>query len=150
METLRECYHIFSQFVLGKTVDSFIIGWICFFLMTILRLPFTPIVSLIVGITNMIPYFGPFIGAVPGIVLILVNLPTKNSPPGRHGQEGCFQSISFTIPAAWRSVLEIQRSESENLLGFCHIPQILPSGTWRLLLRSPPLHPAPTERIRRF
>lgn len=86
----------------------------------------------------------------PGIVLILVNLPTKNSPPGRHGQEGCFQSISFTIPAAWRSVLEIQRSESENLLGFCHIPQILPSGTWRLLLRSPPLHPAPTERIRRF
>ena len=83
-------------------------------------------------------------------ILILVNLPTKNSPPGRHGQEGCFQSIRFTIPAAWRSVLEIQRSESENLLGFCHIPQILPSGTWRLLLRSPPLHPAPTEHIRRF
>ena len=72
METLRECYHIFSQFVLGKTVDSFIIGWICFFLMTILRLPFTPIVSLIVGITNMIPYFGPFIGVIPGIVLILM------------------------------------------------------------------------------
>ena len=86
----------------------------------------------------------------PGIVLILVNLPTKNSPPGRHGQEGCFQSISFTIPAAWRSVLDIQRSESENLLGFFHIPQILPSGTWRLLLRFPPLPPAPTERIRRF
>ena len=77
METLRECYHIFSQFVLGKTVDSFIIGWICFFLMTILRLPFTPIVSLIVGITNMIPYFGPFIGAVPGIVLILMVDPIK-------------------------------------------------------------------------
>lgn len=77
METLRECYHIFSQFVLGKTVDSFIIGWICFFCMTILRLPFTPIVSLIVGITNMIPYFGPFIGAVPGIVLILMVDPVK-------------------------------------------------------------------------
>lgn len=77
METLRECYHIFSQFVLGKTVDSFIIGWICFFAMTILRLPFTPIISLIVGITNMIPYFGPFIGAVPGIVLILMVDPIK-------------------------------------------------------------------------
>ena len=77
METLRECYHIFSQFVLGKTVDSFIIGWICFFLMTILRLPFTPIISLIVGITNMIPYFGPFIGAVPGVVLILMVDPIK-------------------------------------------------------------------------
>lgn len=45
--------------------------------MTILRLPFTPIVSLIVGITNMIPYFGPFIGAVPGIVLILMVDPIK-------------------------------------------------------------------------
>ena len=77
METLRECYHIFSQFVLGKTVDSFIIGWICFFCMTILKLPFTPIISLIVGITNMIPYFGPFIGAVPGIVLILMVDPIK-------------------------------------------------------------------------
>lgn len=86
----------------------------------------------------------------PGIVLILVNLPTKNSPPGRHSQEGCFQSIIFTIPAAWRSVPDILRSESENLLGFCHIPQTLPSGTWRSLLRFPPLHPAPPVRIRRF
>ena len=45
--------------------------------MTILRLPFTPIISLIVGITNMIPYFGPFIGAVPGVVLILMVDPIK-------------------------------------------------------------------------
>lgn len=74
METLRECYHIFSQFVFGKAVDSLIIGCICFIAMSIFRFPFTPIISLIVGITNMIPYFGPFIGAVPGVILIfLVN-----------------------------------------------------------------------------
>ena len=39
----------------------------------------------------------------------------------------------FIIPAAWKSVLDIQCSESENLLGFCHIPQTLPSGTWKSL-----------------
>lgn len=74
MKTLRECARIFSQFVFGKAVDSFIIGCICFVTMMIFRFPFTPIISLIVGVTNMIPYFGPFIGAVPGVILIfLVN-----------------------------------------------------------------------------
>lgn len=72
METLRECYHIFSQFIFGKAVDSLIIGCICFIAMSIFGFPFTPIISLIVGITNMIPYFGPFIGAVPGVILIFL------------------------------------------------------------------------------
>lgn len=72
METLRECYHIFSQFIFGKAVDSIIIGCICFIVMSIFGFPFTPIISLIVGITNMIPYFGPFIGAVPGVILIFL------------------------------------------------------------------------------
>lgn len=72
METLRECDHIFSQFVFGKAVDSIIIGCICFIVMSIFRFPFAPIISLIVGITNMIPYFGPFIGAVPGVILIFL------------------------------------------------------------------------------
>lgn len=102
------------------------------------------------SVPEPVPAFRSVPCGSPGIVLILVNLPTKNSPPGRHGQEGCFQSISFTIPAAWRSVPDILRSESENLLGFCHIPQILPSGTWKSLLRFPPLPPAPTAHIRRF
>ena len=72
METLRECYHIFSQFIFGKAVDSLIIGCICFIVMSLFRFPFAPIISLIVGITNMIPYFGPFIGAVPGVILIFL------------------------------------------------------------------------------
>ena len=64
MDTLKECNDIFGGFVIGKAIDSLIIGVLCFIVMTILRLPYTLLISLIVGITNMIPYFGPFIGAV--------------------------------------------------------------------------------------
>lgn len=69
VETAGECNTIFSQFIIGKAIDSLIIGIICFFLMTILRLDYAILFSVIVGITNMIPYFGPFIGAVPGVVI---------------------------------------------------------------------------------
>ena len=71
MDTLRECDNIFSKFFIGKALDSFIIGCICFVLMKILQLPYTTLISVIVGITNMIPYFGPFIGAVPGVLIYL-------------------------------------------------------------------------------
>lgn len=70
-ETLRECGSIFTNFLVGKTIDSTIIGIICFVAMSIVGLPFAMLVSVIVGITNMIPYFGPFIGAIPGILLFL-------------------------------------------------------------------------------
>lgn len=65
-DTLKDCNQIFSQYIIGKTLDSAIIGVICLVSMTILKLPYALIISLIVGITNMIPYFGPFIGAIPG------------------------------------------------------------------------------------
>jgi predicted PurR-regulated permease PerM len=68
--TLRECDQIFSSYLFGKAVDSIIIGVLCFVIMSCLKLPLTVLISIIVGITNMIPYFGPFIGAVPGIFLI--------------------------------------------------------------------------------
>lgn len=71
MQTGKECVNIFNKFIVGKFIDSFIIGIICFILMSILRLPYSILISVIVGITNMIPYFGPFIGAVPGIVIYL-------------------------------------------------------------------------------
>ena len=70
-EILAECNRLFSSFVVGKFIDSLIIGVLCFILMTIMRLPYTLLISLIVGITNMIPYFGPFIGAIPGILIML-------------------------------------------------------------------------------
>lgn len=69
--TIKQCNHIFSGFLLGKVIDSLIIGVICLIAMSILRLPYALLLSLIVGVTNMIPYFGPIIGAVPGVLIYL-------------------------------------------------------------------------------
>ena len=70
-ETLKQCNHIFNGFLLGKVIDSLIIGIICLIAMSILQLPYSLLLSLIVCITNMIPYFGPIIGAVPGVFIYL-------------------------------------------------------------------------------
>lgn len=68
---------IFCGFISGKILDSFIIGLICFVGMSVLNLPYTMLVSVIVGVTNVIPYFGPFIGAIPSILLILIVNPMQ-------------------------------------------------------------------------
>lgn len=68
---------IFSGFVRGKLLDSLIIGILCFISCSILKFPYTPLVSVIVGITNIIPFFGPFLGAVPSVFLILLVSPMK-------------------------------------------------------------------------
>lgn len=68
---------IFSGFVRGKLLDSLIIGILCFICCSILKFPYTPLVSVIVGITNVIPFFGPFLGAVPSVFLILLVSPVK-------------------------------------------------------------------------
>ena len=70
-ETMKQCSHIFNGFLIGKMIDSLIIGVICLIAMSILRLPYALLLSLIVCITNMIPYFGPFIGAIPGVLIYL-------------------------------------------------------------------------------
>ena len=77
IDIVRKCNSIFSAFIIGKAIDSLIIGILCFILMCILRLPYGVLISVIVGITNMIPYFGPFIGAVPGAVLLLIISPRQ-------------------------------------------------------------------------
>lgn len=69
--TLRECNDIFGAFLISKAIDSLIIGCICCVAMNIIKLPYAVLLSVIVGITNMIPYFGPFIGAVPGVLIFL-------------------------------------------------------------------------------
>ncbi|MBU5330938.1 AI-2E family transporter [Anaerocolumna aminovalerica] len=71
IQTGKECANIFNKFIVGKFIDSLIIGILCFIIMSILRLPYSILISVIVGITNMIPYFGPFIGAIPGIVIYI-------------------------------------------------------------------------------
>lgn len=67
----------FNGFFIGKVVDSFIIGVLTFVSLSILQMPFTPLISVVVGVTNIIPFFGPFFGAVPSIILILVESPLK-------------------------------------------------------------------------
>ena len=74
---VRRADVIFSGFVRGKLLDSLIIGILCFIGCSILKFPYTPLVSVIVGITNIIPFFGPFLGAVPSAFLILLVSPMK-------------------------------------------------------------------------
>lgn len=65
-------HHIFNDFIVGKAIDSLIIGILAFIGMTIIKAPFPIILALIIGVTNMIPYFGPFIGAIPAILITLL------------------------------------------------------------------------------
>lgn len=60
------------RFILGKMLDSFIIGLICYIGMLVLGLSYPLLLSVIIGVTNMIPVFGPFIGAVPGALILLL------------------------------------------------------------------------------
>lgn len=68
---------IFGGFIIGKIIDSAIIGVICFIGLSILNMPYVMLVSVIVGVTNVIPFFGPYIGAIPSAILILLDNPMK-------------------------------------------------------------------------
>ena len=68
---------IFGGFIIGKIIDSVIIGILCFIGLSILKMPYTLLVSVIVGVTNVIPFFGPYIGAIPSAILITLSNPIK-------------------------------------------------------------------------
>ncbi len=68
---------IFGGFISAKVVDSIIIGILCYIGMLILKLPYPVLIAVVVGITNVIPYFGPFIGAIPSAFFILMIDPKK-------------------------------------------------------------------------
>lgn len=72
LEVCSRANRVFGGFIIGKIIDSSIIGVLCFVCMTLLRLPFAVLISVIVGVTNIIPFFGPFIGAVPSILILLI------------------------------------------------------------------------------
>lgn len=69
-----------SGFITGKIIDSIIIGILCFICMNIMKINFAVLISVIVGVTNIIPFFGPFIGAIPSGLLLLVAYPKKVIP----------------------------------------------------------------------
>ena len=77
MRGTRTVDHIFSGFVRGKLLDSLIIGILCFIGCSLMNMPYTPLVSVVVGVTNVIPFFGPFLGAVPSAFLILLVSPKQ-------------------------------------------------------------------------
>ena len=67
----------FGKFLIGKIIDSAIIGVLSFIVFTIFKIPYTLLISVIIGVTNIIPFFGPFIGAIPSGIIILFVSPTK-------------------------------------------------------------------------
>ena len=67
----------FGGFISGKLIDSIIMGILCFIVMSVLNLPYVMLISTIVGITNFIPFFGPFIGAIPSAIIICLVSPIQ-------------------------------------------------------------------------
>ena len=77
INNLRYSDKIFGGFISAKVIDSIIIGVLCYIGMLILKLPYPVLIAVLVGITNVIPYFGPFIGAIPSAFFILMVDPKK-------------------------------------------------------------------------
>jgi predicted PurR-regulated permease PerM len=77
LDELHYTDQMFSGFITAKLLDSAIIGGICFVFCYLVRMPYAMLVSIIVGVTNMIPFFGPYLGAIPSAFLILMESPSK-------------------------------------------------------------------------
>ena len=105
MEYSRYAHKMFSGFIGGKLIDSFIIFLICCVALPLMNMPYAMLISVIIGVTNVIPFFGPFIGAIPSFVIVLIDDP--------------IQSIYFLI-----YVLVLQQFDG-NILG----PKILGDST---------------------
>lgn len=72
IKNMRFVHRVFGGFITGKLLDSLIIGIITFVFMRLFNMPYVILISVIIGVTNFIPFFGPFIGAVPCSLLILM------------------------------------------------------------------------------
>ena len=71
LELGRRTNNIFGKFIVGKIIDSAIIGVLTFIILTIFNMPYTILISFIIGVTNIIPFFGPFFGAIPSAIIIM-------------------------------------------------------------------------------
>lgn len=77
IDAVRRIHRSFGSFLTGTLIDSFVVACVTFVVTTLFNVPFALLVSVIMGLTNIIPYFGPFIGAVPSAFLILMEDPFK-------------------------------------------------------------------------
>ncbi|MDD7281176.1 AI-2E family transporter [Floccifex sp.] len=72
---INDAKTIFEKYIVGSLFDSLIVGVVCYIGMLILKMPYAPMIGLIIGVTNIIPVFGPFLGAIPVIILLLLIRP---------------------------------------------------------------------------
>ncbi|MEA4816514.1 MAG: AI-2E family transporter [Lachnospiraceae bacterium] len=77
VSTSERVNSVFKSFIVGKGLDSLIIGLICFIGMVIINAPYGILISVLIGVTNMIPYVGPFIGGIPAVAIVLLVSPSK-------------------------------------------------------------------------
>ena len=77
ISNIRFIHKTFIGFVSGKIVDSIIIGIICYLGTNLMGTPYAVLISVIIGVTNIIPFFGPYMGAIPSAILILMVNPTQ-------------------------------------------------------------------------
>jgi predicted PurR-regulated permease PerM len=77
LRSIRFIDETFMGFIVGKLIDSLIIGVLCYILCLILGMPYAVLISVVIGVTNVIPVFGPFIGAVPTALIVLMDSPMK-------------------------------------------------------------------------
>ena len=75
--TTRDIHKSFGQFITGKLIDSFIIGALYILIMSALQMDYAILAGVIMGVTSIIPFFGPFIGAVPCVLLLLLSDPVE-------------------------------------------------------------------------
>lgn len=77
VETVRKSNEIFGGFISGKILDSAIIGVLAYIILSIMKMPDTVLIAVIIGVTNIIPFFGPFIGAIPSFIIIVLQNPLQ-------------------------------------------------------------------------
>lgn len=77
INNIRFANKTFGGFLNGKIIDSLIIGILTFIVLSICKIPYTMLISVVVGVTNIIPYFGPFLGAIPSIIILLMVNPRQ-------------------------------------------------------------------------
>ncbi len=77
LEISRKSAEIFYGFIIGKIIDSIIIGLICYVACLIMSMPYPVLVSVIIGVTNIVPVFGPYIGAIPTVIIIFLTEPMQ-------------------------------------------------------------------------
>lgn len=74
-EIARRTNRIFSGYVIGKIIDAIFVGVVTYFALLIMGMPYAPLIAVLVGVTNIIPFFGPFLGAIPSALLLLIEQP---------------------------------------------------------------------------